>query len=208
MAPWLNIFSLPVANLFEVPDSIPDNVAVFAEPLAAALEIVERSHIRPTERVAVVGDGKLGLMIAQTLRLTGCDLVVVGRHPERWHILERQGVLATTDPAALDQQSWDVVVDCTGSAAGFDTSRQLVRPRGQLVLKSTFHGSTTLNLSSLVVDEVAVIGSRCGPFAPALRLMERQLIDTESMLDEIYPLADAMTAFELSRGRLKVALAP
>lgn len=201
-------FSLPIANLVEVPDSIPDEAAVFVEPLAAAVEIVEQCHLRPTERVAIVGDGKLGLLIAQTLRLTGCELLVIGRHPERWELLRRQGINATADHSAVDQRSWDVVVDCSGSAEGYDVARRLVRPRGRLVLKSTFHGSTSLDLSTLVVDEIAVIGSRCGPFAPALRLLERQLIDTTSMLDRIYPLAEAVDAFESSFGRLKVALAP
>jgi alcohol dehydrogenase len=202
------LFSLPTANLFAVPDCVSDEAALFTEPLAAALEIVDQCHVRPTERVVVIGDGKLGLLVAQTLRLTGGDLLVVGRHPERWHLLRKQGVRATSDLAALEDRSWDVVVDCTGTAEGFDVANRLVRPRGRLVLKSTFHGSTTFNLSSLVVDEIAIFGSRCGPFAPALRLLERQLIDTAAMLDRVYPLSEAMLAFESSRGRLKVALAP
>jgi alcohol dehydrogenase len=201
-------FSLPVANLVAVPDSIPDEAAVFAEPLAAAVEIVEQSHVRPTERLVVVGDGKLGLLVAQVLRLVGSDLMVVGRHPERWDVLRRQGIAATDDLHALDKRAWDVVVDCTGSPQGFDAATQLVRPRGRLVLKTTLHGTTTLNLSSLVVDEVTVVGSRCGPFAPSLRLMERHLIDTTAMLEQVYPLEEALAAFESSRGRLKVALAP
>ena len=202
------LFSLPTANLFAVPDNVSDEAALFAEPLAAALEIVEQCHMRPTERVAVIGDGKLGLLVAQTLRLTGGDLLVVGRHPERWNLLQRQGVRATADLTAVEDRSWDVVVDCTGTPEGFDVAKRLVRPRGRLVLKSTFHGSTTFNLSTLVVDEIAIFGSRCGPFAPALRLLERQLIDTAAMLDRVYPLSEAMLAFESSRGRLKVALAP
>jgi alcohol dehydrogenase len=203
-----DFFTLPVANLHAVPDSVADQQAVFAEPLAAALEIVERCHIRPTERVALVGDGKLGLLTAQVLRLTGCELVVVGRHPERWDFLTRQGVAATTAPDQLEAGGWDVVIDCTGSPGGLETARRLVRPRGRLVLKSTFHGESPLNLSRLVVDEVALLGSRCGPFPPALRLMERGLIETEALISARYTLDDAVEAFQATGGRLKVLLAP
>ncbi len=201
-------FSLPVANLVAVPDSIDDEQAVFVEPLAAALEIVDRSHIRPSERVIVAGDGKLGLLVAQVLRLTGCELQVVGRHPERWGLLEAQGIGATDAPDTLEPGVWDVVIDCTGSPSGLETARRLVRPRGRLVLKSTFHGTSPLNLSMLVVDEVALLGSRCGPFEPALRLLERGLVDTRSLIYRTYPLADALNAFQAAAGQLKVLLAP
>jgi alcohol dehydrogenase len=200
--------SLPIANLHAVPDAVTDEQAVFVEPLAAALEIVERSHIRPTEWVVVVGDGKLGLLVAQVLRLTGCELRVVGRHPERWALLARQGIAATDDRQTLEAAVWDVVIDCTGSPSGLDVARSLVRPRGRLVLKSTFHGTSPLELSRLVVDEVELIGSRCGPFEPALRLLERGLIETAGLIDTRFSLDDAVTAFETAQGRLKVLLAP
>lgn len=201
-------FSLPVANLHAVPSTIPDEAAVFAEPLAAALEIVERSHIRPTERVVVVGDGKLGLLVAQVLRLTGCELIIAGRHPGRWELLQRQGIAATDNPDELRPGVWDVVIDCTGSPSGLTTARKLVRPRGRLVLKSTFHGTSPLDLSMLVVDEVALLGSRCGPFAPALRLLERGLVETAPLIYRVYPLADAEQAFAAASGQLKVLLGP
>lgn len=200
--------SLPIANLYEVPDTVADEQAVFAEPLAAALEIVERCHIRPTERAIVVGDGKLGLLVAQVLRLTGCELQVLGRHPERWAVLGRQDIAATADVAILEPAIWDVVIDCTGSPSGLGIARSLVRPRGRLVLKSTFHGTSPLDLSRLVVDEVELIGSRCGPFAPALRLLERGLIDTAALIDARFALDDAVAAFGMADGRLKVLLAP
>jgi alcohol dehydrogenase len=224
-----DLFSLPVSCLHAVPDAVPDEAAVFVEPLAAALEIVERAHIRPTERVAVIGDGKLGLLCAQVLRLTGCELVVVGRHSERWDLLRALGIdavhsdnLDTGDkekrrqedgqrspshrlPASLSA-SFDVVVDCTGQPNGLATARRLVRPRGRLVLKSTFAGTSNLNLSMLVVDEVALLGSRCGPFAPALRLLERGLVLTEPLIAGRFPLADGLRAFEAAAGRLKILL--
>ncbi len=200
-------FTLPIVNLLLVPDGMSDEQAIFAEPLAAALEIVERCHIRPTERVALVGDGKLGLLVAQTLRLIGCELLVIGRHPERWDLLREQGV-DTAHAAQLEPSRWDVVIDCTGSADGLALARRLVRPRGRLVLKSTFHGVSPLDLSQMVVDEVTLIGSRCGPFAPALRLLERGLIETAPLIHARYRLDDALAAFRAAAGHLKVLLAP
>ncbi|ACL23537.1 MDR/zinc-dependent alcohol dehydrogenase-like family protein [Chloroflexus aggregans] len=200
-----DLFVLPEACLHEVPATVSDEAAVFTEPLAAALEIVEQSHIRPSERVAVVGDGKLGAMIVQVLRLTGCALTLVGRHPERWELYQRQGVTCTTStdvPAA----HFDVVIDCTGNPSGLATARRLVRPRGRLVLKSTFAAETQLNLSMLVVDEVQLIGSRCGPFAPALRLLERGLIETSALISARYPLDAGLQAFRAAPGQLKVLL--
>jgi alcohol dehydrogenase len=203
-------FALPVVNLHAVPDGVPNEAAVFTEPLAAALEIVEQSHIKPSQRVSVVGDGKLGLLIAQVLRLTGCDLRVVGRHPERWALLEKQGIAASTpaDAESDGTHSWDVVIDVTGSPSGLATALLLLRPRGRLILKSTFPDASPINLSALVVDEITLVGSRCGPFAAALRLLQRGLIDTESMRAQTYPLSHAVEAFGAAAGRLKVLLEP
>ncbi|MFM2031305.1 MAG: hypothetical protein RLZZ297_70 [Chloroflexota bacterium] len=164
-----DICSLPTDCLHVVPDRVTDDQAVFVEPLAAALEILDQTHLRPTDRVALVGDGKLGLLIAQVLRLPGCDVTVVGRHPERWDLLHRQGIRTVGATAA---SGWyDVVVDVTGNPDGLKTSRSLVRPRGRLVMKSTVAAETQLDLTMLVVDEIQLIGSRCGPFAAALRLL-------------------------------------
>ena len=198
-------FTLPVSCLHEVPASVNDEAAVFVEPLAAALEIVQQSHIRPTDRVAVIGDGKLGAMIVQVLRLTGCELALVGRHPERWGLYQRQGVRCL-HAADLPDDQFDVVVDCTGQPAGLATARRLTRPRGRLVLKSTFAAPSELNLSMLVVDEVQLVGSRCGPFAPALRLLERGLVETEPLISGRFPLRDGLAAFAAAQGRLKVLL--
>jgi alcohol dehydrogenase len=196
--------TLPISNLHRVPESIADEAAVFAEPLAAALQILAQTHVRPDERVAVVGDGRLGLLVAQALRLTGCDLLVVGRHPERWDLLRRQGIAATASIATHAERGFDLVVDCTGQPGGLDTARRLVRPRGRLALKSTFHGAVELDLAPLVVDEITIIGSRCGPFDAALRLLERGLIETEPLISAIVPLAEAEQALEMARGALKI----
>jgi len=200
---------VPLANLHAVPPSVPDRQAVFAEPLAAALEILEQVHIRPTERVLVLGDGKLGLLAAQVLGLVGCDLLALGRHPEKLSILARRGIPVQSVDAPLPEPA-DVVVDCTGNAAGFATARRLVRPRGRLVLKSTFHGDNTVSLTSLVVDEVTLVGSRCGPFPPALRLLERGMVDVESMIECEYPIEEGVTAFARAAqpGALKVLVRP
>ncbi|GAB4193017.1 MAG: alcohol dehydrogenase catalytic domain-containing protein [Roseiflexaceae bacterium] len=198
-------FSLPIDCLHAVPEGVPDEAAVFVEPLAAALEILEQGHIRPTDRVAVVGDGKLGLLCAQALRLPGCEVVLVGRHPERWGPWQALGIQATA--AAEARGPFDVVVDCTGQPAGLATARALLRPRGRLVLKSTFAaGVSPLNLSMLVVDEITLSGSRCGPFAPALRLLERGLIQTAPLITARFLLRDALHAFHAARGQLKILL--
>ncbi len=199
-------FSLPISCLHPVPDSVSDAAAVFTEPLAAALEIVDQSHIQPTERVAVVGDGKLGSMIVQTLRLTGCDLTLVGRHPERWALYTEQGITCRQSQDIPPTEKFDVVVDCTGNPKGLATARQLVRPRGRLILKSTFQADSEISLTALVIDEIQLIGSRCGPFAPALRLLERNLIATAPLISAEYPLSNALEAFSSAHGQMKVLL--
>ncbi len=199
--------TLPTHLLYPLPDSLPDAWAVFTEPLAAACEITDRIAIRPTDRVIVLGDGKLGLLIAQVLHLTGCDLLAVGRHPDKLAILQQRGIRTQLADEALEPGA-DVVVEATGSAAGFAAARALVRPRGTLVLKSTFHGDVSLDLSRLVVDEIKLIGSRCGPFPAALRLLTQRLVAVEPLIHAIYPLAEGLAAFERAAapGVLKVLL--
>lgn len=202
-------FCLPAENLHLVPDVVPDEAAVFAEPLAAACEILEQIHIRPSNRVIVLGDGKLGLLVAQTLALTGCKLTVVGRHAEKLSMLAERG-LATQMGAEGLEGGADVVVDCTGQPEGFRAARELVRARGTIVLKSTYHGEIQADLSRLVVDEITLVGSRCGPFPPALGLLTLRLVDVMSLIEAEYPLTDALLAFEHAarRGALKVLIRP
>lgn len=201
---------LPVANLHLVPGSVPDEAAVFTEPLAAACEITQAVHLRPTDRVAVLGDGKLGLLCAQVLQLTGCNLLAIGRHEGSLEILSRRGIRITQDLASPQNLSglFDIVVEATGTPDGFSMARQLVRPRGTLVLKSTYHGALEVNLTRVVVDEVALIGSRCGPFEPALRMLDQKLVDVTSLIRARYRLGDGLAAFERAgqRGMLKVLI--
>ncbi len=201
--------TLPTRNLHRVPDSVSDAQAVFTEPLAAACEITDRIHIRPTDRVCVIGDGKLGLLCAQVLQLTGCDLLVIGRHDEKLATLRRCGITTTTDANSFLPQfavPFDVVVDCTGHASGLDLARRLTRPRGTLVLKSTFHGGQETTFAPIVIDELSIIGSRCGPFEPALRLLEKKLVDVDSMITAEYPIDRGIEAFEraATHGALKI----
>ncbi len=199
--------TLPEENLHVVPDSVPDDEAVFTEPLAAALEILQQVHLQPTDRVVVVGDGKLGLLCAQVLALSGCQVWAVGKHRDKLSLLAARDIhtaLITERPTVRA----DVVVECTGSPTGFELAREMVRPRGTLVLKSTYAGSLTLDLSRIVVDEITIVGSRCGPFALALDLLARRAVDVRSLIHARYPLTEAVTALEHAQraGVLKVVL--
>jgi threonine dehydrogenase-like Zn-dependent dehydrogenase len=186
--------ALPVENLHAVPDAVADETAVFAEPVAAALEIQEQVRIGPGDRVVVVGDGRLGNLVAQTLALAGCDLFAVGRHPAKLDLLASRGI-RTGRAEDVPPRRADVAVECTGAPDGFELARKALRPRGTLVLKSTYAGTPALNLSPIVVDEVTVVGSRCGPVDAALRLLASGRIDTTSLVHARYPLEDAVQAF-------------
>ncbi len=201
--------SLPLKNLHIVPDSVSDEAAVFTEPLAAALEIQQQVQIRPVDRVLVVGAGRLGQLIAQTLALTGCNLQVLARHDIQKKMLADRKI-ATIEESAIQAGRWDVVVEATGAPAGFAVARKAVRPRGIMVMKSTYKGDITLNMSSLVVDEITVIGSRCGPFDPALRLLESGEIDPTVLIQAEFPLKQGIVAMnEASKaGMMKVLLKP
>lgn len=202
-------FCLPSSNLHPVPAGIADEAAVFAEPLAAACEVLDQVHVRPTDRVVVLGDGKLGLLVAQVLALTGCDLVAVGRHHDKLAILAARGIPVQMGAEELEGSA-DLVVECTGQPDGFRTARRLTRPRGTLVLKSTYHGLVQADLSSLVVDEVVLLGSRCGPFPAALRLLDSGWVNVEQLIDAVVPLDQAVDAMDQARrrGALKVLVRP
>lgn len=201
--------TLPTENLHPVPDHVSNDMAVFVEPLAAALQIQQQIAIGPDSRVLVVGDGKLGQLITRVLALTGCHLTVIGRHPAKLQLLAAIAT-TTTEPEALPQRGFDIAVDCTGNPSGFDLARRGLRPRGALVLKSTYADRLDLDASALVVDEITVIGSRCGPFAPALDLLSERRIDLETVVETRYPLSEALAAVEHARrrGSLKVLIEP
>ena len=187
--------TLPLENLHRVPDSVSDEMAVFTEPLAAAMEIQGQIQIKPTDRVLLVGAGRLGQLIAQTLALTGSDLHVVARHAHQQNLLTARGIRLVTEEE-IQPRKWDIVVEATGSPDGFNLARKAIRPRGTLVLKSTYKGELNVNFSSIVVDEITVIGSRCGPFGPALRLLEMREVDPAVLISAQYKLKDIVKAFE------------
>ncbi len=199
--------TLPIRNLHSVPANITDAQATFVEPLAAACEITDRLHIHPTDHVCVIGDGKLGLLCAQVLQLTGCDLLAVGRHAAKLEILRARGIATTTDAATVPGR-FDVVVECTGQASGFALAQRWLRPRGTLVLKSTFHGTQESAFAPIVIDEISIVGSRCGPFPAALRLLEQKLVDVDALMDADYPIARGLEAFEraATKGARKVQI--
>jgi threonine dehydrogenase-like Zn-dependent dehydrogenase len=202
---------LPAVNLLGVPDNIPDEHAVFTEPLAAACGVLERVKINNSDRVAVIGDGKLGLLCAQVIALTGAVVLLIGKHSSKLRIAERRGIeIATPNVAAKRKQQFDVVVEASGAATGFGLALDLLRPKGQLVLKSTFHGKTELDAARIVVDEISIVGSRCGRFSPALDLLKKAAIDVDSLISEEYPLSNGVHAMRRAgtRGVMKVLLRP
>ncbi|MBP8972508.1 MAG: alcohol dehydrogenase catalytic domain-containing protein [Anaerolineae bacterium] len=206
---FADLFRLPVANLHRVPQNVADEEAVFTEPLAAACQVLDNAHIRPSERVVLLGAGKLGLLMAQVLGLLGCDLAVVVRHERQARMLAGWGLQAVRRSDLRDGEA-DVVVDCTGTPEGLRDALRLVRARGTLVLKSTYAGPATVDLAPLVVNEVKLVGSRCGPFGAALHLLERRLVDVLPLIEVRYPLAQALDAFARAAqpGTLKVLLTP
>ncbi len=201
--------ALPSGNLLPVPGNVPDEAAVFTEPLAAALRIREQVAVKPTARAAVVGPGRLGLLVGQVLALAGTEVTMLGRRPESLRLPEDLG-LRVGLVTGFDDNSFDLVVEATGNDAGFAHSLRLVRPEGLLVLKSTFAGDSKLDLTKLVVAEITVIGSRCGPFAPALRLLNSGAIEVMATIEAEYPLTEALAAFEHAArpGVRKILLRP
>ncbi len=187
--------SVPLANLFAVPDSVTDRAAVFTEPLAAAVRISQQLVVDPATRIAVLGPGRLGMLIGRVLSLGGADVMMLGRSPRSLNLAQKWR-LPSGIAAAQTSSSFDMVVDATGEAEGLATAVRLTRPLGTVVLKSTFEGAQPVNLTKVVVDEIKVVGSRCGPFGPALRLLESGAVGVTDLIDAEYPAAEAVQAME------------
>jgi threonine dehydrogenase-like Zn-dependent dehydrogenase len=199
--------ALPIANLHAIPDHVPDDAAVFTEPLAAALHV--RDRIAAGDRVLVVGDGKLGHLVALALAPTGCALRVATRVPRARPILAAKGI-ALVASGDVTEASADVVVECTGQPGGLAVARRAVRPAGTIVLKSTYRGEAPFDFTRLVVDEVAIVGSRCGPFPPALQALANGTVDPRPLIAARYALDDGLAALDAAAepGVLKVLIAP
>ena len=207
---FADLLTLPSRNVYVVPENVSNDEAVFVEPLAAALQIVQQVRIEPRDRVIVLGDGRLGLLTVQVLSTRGGrgNVILLGKHEEKASFCEKRGIQARLLDDMLIKPEWDVVVDCTGSVDGFATACQLVRPRGKLVLKSTWHPDTPVDLSPLVINEINLIGSRCGPFPDALNALSTQEVVVNGMITSRYKLAQAAQALEKANApnQIKVVL--
>ena len=198
---------LPSVNLHVLPAEISTDAGTFVEPLAAALQIQEQLSIESFHRVLLVGAGKLGQLVAQTLAMTGCDLCVFDRNTAKLSLLDRMGIETVLAPDTPDGP-FDIAVDCTGNAEGFAIARRALRPRGTLVLKSTYSGVLSVDASALVVDEINILGSRCGPFERAMHMLSERQVEVDSLIHASYSMNDGLDAFETAKqhASLKVLL--
>jgi threonine dehydrogenase-like Zn-dependent dehydrogenase len=205
---FADLVRLPAANLHVLPDAVDNEQAVFVEPLAAAFQILKQ--ITPTDRqqVTVLGDGRLGLLVAQVLRTTPALVRLIGKHPEKLALCAKWSIHTQPLAEVSPRHDQDVVVDCTGSAAGFELALNLVRPRGTIVLKSTVAAGKALNLAPLVIDEVTVVGSRCGPFPDAIEALRLRQIDVKSLIHRRMRLEESVEAMALAGrpGVLKILI--
>lgn len=196
---FADLVSVAEHNLHSVPDGVSDEEAVFVEPLAAAYQVLAQCPIEPRMNASVVGSGRLGLLVAQVLATTGCRLTVVGRNAAKLLLCEKRGIQTIHVDELLPKQDRDVVVECSGATEGLALAMQLVRPRGTIVLKSTYAHATPVNLAPIVVNEVRLLGSRCGPFPEALNALARKAVDVRPLVTRTFPIEQAVAAFEAVR---------
>ena len=202
--------AVPVENCNQVPVRISDRQAVFVEPLAAACQVLEDYSVSPTTRAAVVGTGRLGILCGQALAVCGCRPMMIGRNQRTMALCQRLGLRAAKAEDVGGSGEWDLVVECSGAAEGLRAAIGLVRPRGSIVLKSTHADCSNVDLSPIVINEISVLGSRCGPFREALRLLDKGLVRVDELIDAVFPLEHGEAAFaEASKpGRLKTLIEP
>jgi alcohol dehydrogenase len=207
---FAEFLTLPESNLHVVPDSISESAAVFIEPLAAACEILEQVRPPCNAEIAVLGDGKLGLLVSQALAAHGYRVRQFGRHPEKLRIAAAAGVATGAITGPLPRAAFEWVVEATGSADGLRQAVEMTRPRGTVILKSTVHGDVKLDAAAIVVSEVSLIGSRCGRFEPAIDLLRSGAVSVDAMISGTFPLSEAPRAFEqaATKGTLKILLVP
>jgi alcohol dehydrogenase len=200
--------TLPARNLWEIPAGLPDEEAVFIEPLAAVYEVLEQCHVRPGDTVLVLGDGPVGLLVSFVVARTGARVVVWGRHEEKLRVARAQNIGTRNGDDAAYREKFDIVVEATGTAEGFNVAVDHAEARGTIIVKSTVAGRGEIDLSRLVVDEITVVGSRCGPFAPAISALARRLIDVRPLISAVFPFDRALEAFARTeeKGVIKVLL--
>ncbi len=193
---FADLVAVPEHNLHAVPDVIADEEAVFVEPLAAAFQVLAQASIDRRMNVTVVGPGRLGLLVAQVLKETECKLTVVGRNEKKLLLCEKKGIQGIHIDALVPRQDRDLVVDCSGTPEGLNIAMRLVRPRGTIILKSTYADPGRLDLAPLVINEVTLVGSRCGPFPEAINALARQAVDVRSLISRTFPIEQAVEAFD------------
>ena len=205
---FADLIAVPQRNLHAVPDALSDEIAVFTEPVAAAFQIPAQISIRGTDRIIVLGDGRLGNLCAQVLARLSSHVLVVGKHPQKLALLKALGISTALVSDPIDERSADIVVDCTGSETGLPTALKLVRPRGTIVLKTTVAGTQTLAWAPFVIDEVTLVGSRCGPFDQALAALEKGDVNVQPLISERFDLSKGIEALERAQAKsvLKVLL--
>ncbi|MBI3467274.1 MAG: alcohol dehydrogenase catalytic domain-containing protein [Planctomycetes bacterium] len=206
---FADYLAVPERNLHVVPNEIGVDEAVFIEPLAAAFQIPRQVQVDKRSKVLVLGDGKLGILVAQVLKAQGCQVLVAGKYPEKLRIVERLGAATELIGQLRRVRAYNVVVDCTGSPTGLPAALEFVRPRGTIVLKTTVATGTELHLAPIVIDEITLVGSRCGPFATAIEALRTKRIEVASLVQDIYRLTDAAQAIEAAAqpGATKILLA-
>jgi len=204
---FADYITLPLDNIHVLPDSVSDEEAVFVEPLAAGFEILQQVDIVPSDRVCVFGDGKLGLLVAQVLSMTGCDLTVVGNHRSKLLVLEELGI-KTELSSEFAGKDMDMVVECSGSESGMKMALKTVRPRGKVIIKTTIAKRGDIDLNLVVINELSLIGSRCGPFPDAIKAIESGKVKLYPLISAEYSIEEGIKAFEHAsqKGVLKVLL--
>lgn len=200
--------TLPVKNIHIIDDSIKDEEAVLVEPLAAAFEILEQIHIKPTDKIIVLGDGKLGLLVCLVLKLINDNIILAGKNRDKLKIASDKNIKTITVDELKIEKSYDIVIEATGSLHGFETALNLVKPQGTIVLKTTVASKYQINLSSVVIDEIKIIGSRCGRFKPAIDALSNKKIDVNPLITKIYKFEKVLEALKKAqqKGSLKVLI--
>jgi threonine dehydrogenase-like Zn-dependent dehydrogenase len=204
------LLTLPERNCHVVPDDVGDRQAVFVEPLAAAVQVVRQHPVDRRTRVALIGIGRLGVLIAQVLALEGCRLEVIDRSPRALALAEQRSIRTVPADEVVPRADYDLVVESSGSPAGLDLAMRLVRPRGTIVLKSTYAGAAEVNLAPIVVNEIRLVGNRCGPFPDALELLRAGQVEVEGLISGEYPLERGAEAFAAAADpqNVKILLRP
>lgn len=202
--------SLPEKNLHTIPDSISDEEAVFIEPLAAAFEIEEQIRIQENQKIAIVGDGRLAQLIVRVLKIKNKNITCFGRHQNKLHMLQKMQIAAKMGISKDDEHTFDVVVEATGSESGFSEAIKLAKPRGTIILKSTLASKGNLDFAPAIINEITMVGSRCGPFRPAIEALASGVVKVNDMVSAVYPIEEFEKAFEEAKKptNIKILLRP